>query len=128
MAGPIMSRVDTIFIHVRNLNDSIQWYSRLLGIEVPQKDYVGPIYTFPMGEGRPGITLDNHCFDQDYQFTPSSHPLFNLSTHDINASFLHVKELGAKITSPIQVYPDLSEFSFIDPDGNPIMVCSCMTE
>ncbi|RJE90293.1 VOC family protein [Paenibacillus sp. 1011MAR3C5] len=128
MASPIMNRVDTIFIHVRNLNDSIQWYSKLLGVEVPPKDYIGPIFTFPMGEGRPGLTLDNHCFDQDYHFTPSTHPLFNLSAHDIDAAFQHVKGIGAKITSSIQVYPDLSEFTFMDPDGNQIMICSCITE
>ncbi|MFF2887319.1 VOC family protein [Paenibacillus sp. NPDC057967] len=128
MASPIMNCVDTIFVHVRNLNESIQWYAKLLGIEVLPKDYIGPIFTFPMGEGRPGITLDNHCFDQDYDFTPSTHPLFNLRTGDIDAAFQHVKEIGAKSVSSIQVYPDLSEFTFMDPDGNLIMICDCKTD
>jgi len=41
LQSPIASRVDTIFIHVRDLEKSVDWYSKLLGIEV--KDIIqGP--------------------------------------------------------------------------------------
>ena len=33
MKSPIMNRVDTVFIHVTNLKESVKWYSKLLGIE-----------------------------------------------------------------------------------------------
>lgn len=80
-----------------------------------------------MGSGRPGLTLDNHCFDDIYELKPLNQPLFNLSTVDINAAYQHVKELGAEIVTEIQTYPDLSEFTFKDPDGNIIMICTCLS-
>ncbi|MGG4552330.1 VOC family protein [Paenibacillus humicus] len=127
MANPIHNRVDTIFIHVSDLKRAAQWYSKLLGIEVEVGEFPGPIYTLPMGEGRPGLTLDNHCLDEMYQFTPSNQPLFNLSCENIHEAYQHVQSLGAEIVTEIQTFPDLAEFSFKDPDGNIIMVCTCFS-
>ncbi|MFB9326357.1 VOC family protein [Paenibacillus aurantiacus] len=126
MIKPIENRIDTVFVHVTNLERSIKWYSALLGLEVREEKSSGPIYTLDMGSGRPGLTLDNHCFDEKYEFTPSNQPLFNLSVTDINAAFKHVTELGAELVTEILTYPDLAEFSFKDPDGNIIMVCTCI--
>jgi len=36
-----------------------------------------------MGDGRPGLTLDNHCFDESFEFVPQNQPHFNLSTSEI---------------------------------------------
>ncbi|MCG7215414.1 VOC family protein [Paenibacillus mucilaginosus] len=124
---PIVNRVDTIFVHVTDLERSISWYSRLLGLDVREGRHEGPIYTLDMGQGRPGITLDNHCFDENYVFTPSNQPLFNLSASDIHEAYRHVTELGAEIVNGIVTYPDLAEFSFQDPAGNIIMVCTCFS-
>lgn len=129
MASPIYNRVDTIFIHVSNLKESVRWYSKLFGMEFnEQGDYQGPIYTLHMGKNRPGLTLDNHCFDEDYQFVPSNQPLFNVSTDDIDAAYDHAKQLGVESVTEITRFPDLSEFYVKDPDGNILMVCSCITE
>ncbi|WP_433751001.1 VOC family protein [Paenibacillus amylolyticus] len=49
----------------------------------------------------------------------------NLSTSDIHAAYEYVKELGAEHISQIQTYSDLSEFTFNDPDGNVLMICTC---
>jgi len=62
-----------------------------------------------------------------YEFVPQNQPLFNLSTEDIDVSYQFVQQLGAEIVTEIQRYPDLSEFSFKDPDGNIIMICSCFS-
>ncbi|MGG3280040.1 VOC family protein [Paenibacillus solani] len=126
MQSPIANRVDTIFIHVRDLEKSVHWYSKLLGIEV-KSEIQGPIYTFDMGPGRPGITLDNHCFDEDYELKTSNQPLFNLSAVDIDAAFQFVKDLNAELVTNIQTYSDLSEFTFKDPDGNLLMICTCFS-
>ncbi len=127
MFKPIENRIDTVFVHVSDLERSIQWYSKLFGVEVRKGQHTGPIYTFMMGEGRPGLTLDNHCFDEDYQFFPSNQPLFNLSASDINEAFKHVTEMGVEIVTEIITHPDLAELSFKDPDGNIIMVCTCLS-
>lgn len=126
MQSPIANRIDTVFIHVTDLIKSVHWYSKLLGIEIDEEIY-GPIYTFSMGAGRPGLTLDNHCFDEAYDLKSSNQPLFNLSAEDINAAYQFVKELGAEIVTEIQTYPDISDFSFKDPDGNIIMICTCFS-
>jgi uncharacterized protein len=128
MISPIANRIDTIFVHVTDLERSIQWYSKLLGIVVSEGEHSGPIFTFDMGQGRPGLTLDNHCFDEVYEFIPSNQPLFNLSATDIDKAYEFVKnELGAEIVAEIETFPDLSYFNFRDPDGNIIMICTCFS-
>jgi len=124
---PIENRIDTIFVHVTDLERSIKFYCDLFRMKVKEGVHTGPIFTLNMGEGRPGITLDNHCFDEDYKFVPSNQPIFNLSSSDINEAFLHVTEMGAEIITEIVTYPDLAEFSFKDPDGNILMVCTCFS-
>lgn len=126
MKSPIANRVDTIFVHVTDLEKAVRWYSQLLGVEV-RRNIQAPIYTFDMGAGRPGLTLDNHCFDANYVHKPSEQPLFNLSTRDILAAYQFVKEMGADGVTEIQTFPDLSEFTFKDPDGNIIMICNCFS-
>ena len=126
MKSPIANRVDTIFVHVTDLERAVRWDSQLLGVEV-WGNIQGPIYIFDMGAGRPGLTLDNHCFDGNYVQKPSEQPLFNLSTHDIYAAYQYVKQMGADSLTEIQTYPDLSEFTFKDPDGNIIMICNCFS-
>ncbi|GGO08357.1 VOC family protein [Saccharibacillus kuerlensis] len=126
MNSPIANRVDTIFVHVTNLERAVEWYGRLLGAAVTG-EVRSPIYTFDMGEGRPGLTLDDHGFDDGYELRPLNHPLFNLSASDIQAAYDHVTELGAEIVSEIQHFPDLSEFTFKDLDGNIIAICTCFS-
>lgn len=127
MTQPISNRMDTIFVHVTDLNHSIRWYASLLGQQIEEKEYQGPVFTFNMGEGRPGLTLDDHRFDDGYDFKPSNQAIFNLSADDINNAYEHVKGLGADFVTGILTCPDLSEFSFKDPDGNIIMICTCFT-
>ncbi|SDD99660.1 hypothetical protein SAMN02799630_04252 [Paenibacillus sp. UNCCL117] len=124
MLKAIENRIDTFFVHVTDLERSVRWYSKLLGLEVRDEAYNGPIYILNMGDGRPGITLDNHCFEKDYRFIPTNQPLFNFSASDINEAFNHVTKMGAELITDIITHPDLAEFSFKDPDGNIIMVCT----
>ncbi|MFD2045505.1 VOC family protein [Ornithinibacillus salinisoli] len=128
MAKPIENRVDTIFIHVKDIKESVHWYSKLLGVEIEGSEVKGPIYTFNMGAGRPGLTLDDHSLDKSYDFRPSNQPLFNFSAKDIDTAFQYVREIGAEIVTEIQIFPDLSEFTFKDPDGNVLMVCDCFSK
>ncbi|WP_230202466.1 VOC family protein [Paenibacillus ihumii] len=53
--------------------------------------------------------------------------MFNLSCENIHEAYQHVQSLGSEIVTEIQVFPDLSEFSFKDPDGNIIMFCTCFS-
>lgn len=124
MKSPIHSMFGTVFVHVTDLEKSIEWYSKLLNIEVHTENHSGPVYTFSMGDSLPGLTLDNHCCDEIYEFQPSNQPLFNLNTKDIHKAYQFVKEeLKAEITTEIEEFPDLASFCFSDPDGNILMAC-----
>lgn len=127
LVKPIENRIDTIFVHVSDLERSVQWYSRLLGLDIREGSFTGPVYTLNMGEGKPGITLDNHCFDENYEFVPSNQPLFNLSSSNINDAFSHVTAMGVELVTEIITHSDMAEFSFKDPDGNIIMICTCFS-
>ena len=124
---PIENRIDTIFIHVTDLKRSVDWYSRLLGLDVNEDTIQSPIFTFDMGPGRPGLTLDDHGLEEVYDYQPSNQPLFIFSTEDIDSAYQHVKNMGAESISNIQTFPDLSEFTFKDLDGNILMVCNCFS-
>lgn len=128
MRKPIDNRIDTIFVHVTNLERSVKWYAELLGLEVAKERLDGPVYTLDMGAGRPGITLDNHCFDDHYAFVPSNQPIFNFSAADIHSAYRHVSAMGAEFVTDIIAHPDMAEFSFKDPDGNILMVCTCYSD
>ncbi|WP_249435970.1 VOC family protein [Paenibacillus sp. Marseille-Q4541] len=126
MINPIQNKFGTIFVHVTDLERSIKWYSKLLNQKVHTENHSGPVYTFNMGDSLPGLTLDNHCWDEVYEFQPSNHPMFNMNTNDIHEAYRFVKEeLKAKITTEIEEFPDLADFCFSDPDGNIIMACMC---
>ena len=120
----MQSKFGTIFVHVTDLEKSIEWYSKLLNKEVHTENHSGPLHTFSMGDSLPGLTLDNHCWGEDYKFQPSNQPLFNLNTNDIYESYQFVKEeLKAEITTEIEEFHDLAYFCFSDPDGNILMAC-----
>ena len=127
MFKSIENRIDTIFVHVTDLERSIKWYIDLLGLQVREGIHNGPVYTLNMGDGRPGITLDNHCNEEGCKFIPSNKTLFNFSASDIHVAFNHVTTMGAEIITEIITHPDLQEFSFKDPDGNIMMVCTCFS-
>ncbi|MEF3353841.1 hypothetical protein PV403_11680 [Paenibacillus sp. GYB006] len=43
MKSPIHSKFGTVFVHVTDLERSIEWYSKLLNIEVHTENHSGPV-------------------------------------------------------------------------------------
>ncbi|WP_284139593.1 VOC family protein [Virgibacillus sp. LDC-1] len=122
---PIQSRIPGIFVHVRDLKESVAWYSRLLGFSVDLNKVESPVYNIPI-QGSTGLTLDDHTFDKGFTHQPSPNPLFNFLVEDIDEAYQFVQSLGIPIVREIErIGEHFAWFNFKDPDGNVIMACTC---
>lgn len=115
--SPIKNQIKAVFVHVQDLTQSVQWYSKLLGVPAPFGEVEGPIYMFNTVNGIALLLDDNRDNPQGV-----ARPSYMLDTGDIDAAYLFLKNQGAQITREIERYPDISFFNFIDPDGNVVMV------
>jgi catechol 2,3-dioxygenase-like lactoylglutathione lyase family enzyme len=122
--SPIKNRVNNVFIHVKDLKKSVEWYSTILGLPVDLNEVKSPVHNIPV-EGNTGLTLDDHTFDPGFTFTPSSQVLFNLYGEDIDAVYEFLKKQNVKIVREIERVGDFAYFNFEDPDQNVLMICNC---
>jgi hypothetical protein len=66
------------------------------------------------------LVLDSKNYSKDHIFKA---PAFHFNTYDIEAAFEFMKGKNVHITSEIK---NNHWFKFKDPDGNQLMVCSCL--
>lgn len=123
MNSPIRNKINTIFVHVSNLERSVKWYSRLLNQEVDLTKVLNPVHNIFMNQYT-GLTLDAGPLGISKKITPSVHPLFNFHTDDIQKSYKFLKELGYQIESDIVEFDEFAYFNISDPDKNIIMICN----
>ncbi|WML56135.1 VOC family protein [Neobacillus sp. PS2-9] len=122
---PIINEMGTVFVHVKDLKKSVEWYSRILGFEVDLSELNSPVYDIPI-QGTTGLTLDDHAFDNNFRHQPSSNPIFNLLVDDIDSAYRFIKESGAEIVREIErIGEHFAWFNFVDPDRNVLMACTC---
>lgn len=123
MKSPIQNKVNTIFIHVSNLERSVAWYSDLLGQEYDLATVSRPVYNLQVNQ-EVGITLDAGPSGKVKNINALEYPLFNFHTEDIDAAHEYVKKLHYDITDEIIRFDDLSFFTVKDPDQHIIMFCT----
>lgn len=123
MNSPIKNKMNTIFVHVSNLEDSVKWYSRLLNQDVDLSKVSNPVHNLLMDQYT-GLTLDAGSSDTTKIIIPSLHPLFNFHTDDIKKSYDFIKEIGYEVESDIVDFADFAYFNISDPDKNIIMICN----
>ncbi|WP_164667308.1 VOC family protein [Virgibacillus doumboii] len=123
MNSPIKNKINTIFVHVSDLEQSVKWYSQLLGQEYDLSKVARPVYNMQINH-HTGLTLDAGPEGNVKQQNNSSYPLFNFHTDDINESYQYVSELGYAIEADIVEFDDFAFFTVHDPDGNIIMICT----
>lgn len=115
--------MNTVFIPVSDLKESVDWYERVLGFEIDPLQYHQiaklPVYTFQMGET--SLTLE-----EDRGFIPSSTkvPICNFHTTEIEKAKRELEENRVRIVSEIVTFPDFSYFNFNDINGNLLMICT----
>ncbi|MBS4174666.1 VOC family protein [Bacillus sp. FJAT-49736] len=123
MQSPIMNQINTIFVHVSDLRRSVEWYSKLLGQDYDLSKVSPPVYNININHYT-GLTLDAGPNDMVKQINPSSYPLFNFHTDNINEAYEYINLLGYEIESKMVRFDDFAFFTVRDPDLNIIMICN----
>ncbi|QSS98839.1 VOC family protein [Pontibacillus sp. ALD_SL1] len=117
MNSPILNEIGTVFIPVKNIEESRDWYCEILGLDAGGEIAFGHLYILPMKST--GIVLDSKIYSDEkvYKMAP-----FHLNTTDIQEAYSYMKEKKVTLTSEIQ---HDQYFTFQDPNGNHLMVCQC---
>ncbi|WP_129688205.1 VOC family protein [Gottfriedia acidiceleris] len=121
--SPIVNKVNYVFIHVKDLKKSVNWYCKLLGITFDSSQIKSPVFNIPV-TGTTGLTLDDHTFDPNFKFEPSKNVLFNFYTEDIDAAYNFMKKNNITIVKEIERIGEFAYFNFEDLDGNVLMICT----
>lgn len=123
ISSPIVNKINNVFIHVSNLEKSVEWYSDLLAMPFNKDNVISPVYNIPL-TSETGLTLDDHTFDPGFQLRSSEHVLFNFFVKDIDEAYKFVINKGITIVREIERNGDFAYFNFKDPDGNILMICN----
>ncbi|MCA1054463.1 VOC family protein [Rossellomorea aquimaris] len=118
-----MSKINTVFIPVADLKESVDWYGDVLGLTIDPEQYHSintlPVYTFAMGET--SLTLEK---EDGFTPSPSTVPICNIHTEDIEKVYDDFSKEGVQIQSNIITFPEFSYFNFRDLNGNLLMMCT----
>jgi predicted enzyme related to lactoylglutathione lyase len=123
MQSPVLNKINTIFVHVSNLERSVKWYCQLLDQPFDSNLIERPVYNIQINDYT-GLTLDAGQKGTLKEIKATKYPLFNFHTHNIDESFFYVKDLGFTIETDIVRFDDFAYFTISDPDDNHIMICT----
>ncbi len=123
LVSPISNKINTIFVHVSDLKQSVKWYSQLLGQDYDPATIEKPVYNIEI-TNHTGLTLDAGPETVTKKQSSCVYPLFNFHTENIDDSYAYIIELGYQIESEISCFDDFSFFTILDPDRNVIMICT----
>ncbi|CAN7548540.1 VOC family protein [Rossellomorea sp. LjRoot5] len=123
MKSPILNQINTVFVHVSNLKESVRWYSELLGQVYNLEQVEEPVYNLAINHFT-GLTLDAGPAGVMKEANQSKHPLFNFHTENIEEAYSYVERLKYEVVSEITRFDDFSFFVIQDPDGNRVMICT----
>ncbi|WP_175991359.1 VOC family protein [Bacillus sp. Marseille-Q1617] len=119
----IVNKINTVFIPVADLRKSVDWYGQTLGLRIDQQQYREiddlPVYTFSMGDT--SLTLER---EESFIPSPSTVPICNIHTADIEKVREDFLSSGVAVESEIITFPDFSYFNFRDLNGNLLMICT----
>lgn len=119
--SPIMNKVGSVFVPVKNIEQSREWYCRLLGLSNDCEIMNGHLCPLPM-QGT-GLILDTMPMwgGEEPGGAPSiKTPAFMLLTSDLQASYDFAAANHVNIVTDIQ---HDHWFVIKDPDDNLLMVC-----
>jgi catechol 2,3-dioxygenase-like lactoylglutathione lyase family enzyme len=116
----IDAHIDSVFLWVRNLDQAVNSYSKLMGLDVREQDRFGHLHLFHL-DNNTHLLLDSNGMDSIP--VPDRGPvLFKLSTRDIDKAHKHAQGLGFEVVYGIVRLPQVSFFNIRDEDGNILTV------
>ena len=121
--SPIKNKLGSVFIPVRNIERSRDWYSGLLGLSMDEcKIMHGHLCPLPM-QGNTGVILDTMPMwgGNNPGGAPNIQvPAVLLLTDDLQASYQFCKDYNVTMVTEIEFD---HWFVIKDPDGNMLMIC-----
>jgi len=114
IATPIQPNVPAVFVYVTDVEKSVKWYCRLLGLPIPES-IREDIHIF----GLSGSRCSNIFLAKRTEVHPSAEPMLSLTAPDHDSALQFLTDLGAEI-----VHKDKEVIHFKDLDGNVLMACS----
>ncbi|MFD1739614.1 VOC family protein [Bacillus salitolerans] len=111
----LFKRIDTVFLEVSDMDESIKWYTDVLGFSLRWYQQEGGYAAINIGETP--LTLV-----RSKEVTPSSHCPFNFYTSDIHKAHQELKSKGVQVEEIVD-YGDVLSFNFKDLDGHTLGVC-----
>lgn len=118
MSSPVKNQIGAIFIPVKDIQSSRDWYCELLGCMPEGEILHGHLYVLPIA-GNTNLVLDSKMYSES---AVHNHPLFHFNTDDIHAAYVYLQQKGVVLTTEIE---HGHWFNCKDPDGNLLMICQC---
>lgn len=113
----IRNRINTCFIHLKDLKKGKEWYTTVFPFEIAAEG--DDFLAFKM-EGTSLILLQSHHED----ITPLPYSVFFFETPDVDIAFQELTQKGVK-TDGIQPFPDgMRGCHVFDPEGNMLLICT----
>lgn len=123
-----ITRISSIEIPVSNLERSVEWYTRVLGVEVQHQDEKTVMLTFN-AVGVPGLFLCETGSNERLRFVNTNsgviHSVVDFYTDDLERCRNDLIEQGVKV-GQLNMYGSFGGFGFEDPDGNMLSACNAI--
>lgn len=115
----IKNRIETCFIHLKDLKKAKEWYKMVFPFEVEAEGE--SFLSFKM-EGTGLMLLETH----HEEITPLPYSVFFFETDNVDAVFKDLTDKGVK-TDGIEPFPDgMRGCHVYDPEGNKLLICTPM--
>ena len=118
-----LKRIDSVFLPVKNIGESIEWYADKLSLKIAWKNDC--VACFKVGETP--LTLLQHGYPghsnppEGCEFKPNTHVAFNFYVSDIEQTHQDLALKDVKV-HPINDYGNVKDFLFEDLSGNMLSV------
>lgn len=118
MTSPVKKEIGAIFIPVRDIHISRDWYCTLLGSAPDGEILHGHLFIIPL-DGNTNLVLDSKIYRENMV---SRAPLCHFNKDDIQAAYQFLLQKGVALITGIE---HGHWFNCKDPDGNVLMICKC---
>lgn len=123
-----VTRISSVEVPVSNLESSIEWYTKIIGLEVQHKDSHSAMLTFNE-VGVPGVFLVETESMEKLQFkntrTDINHSVIDFFTSDLEGYYNFLIEQGIEV-GKLNMHSGFGGFGFKDHDGNILSACNAI--